>query len=205
MALREIGIAIDSSVAPEMMARDSAAWYDFSKSPQRAWWPVKDDVMSVAERSDFVEIPITTGRVNPLKHVYARAARRRQGELAEGCSGSYRKPAGARGEILDVLKKLSGSNRAMLDYCVLPTALLTQVTRDWIHRFGAAQRPVPVVAIGHTKNFSRAAEESLDNFLRWAACAGNIELSSYETWLTEASPDLTAAGGMIGAKNEHLI
>jgi hypothetical protein len=180
-ALRAIGLEMDSSVAPGMMNDDPIAWYDFKASPDLPWWSVDDEVTCLGS-SGFVEVPIATGRLNPVRHIYSRVTRRREGEFSEGCSGTYQNRNLRKHRLLNMWQKFRGSHRAMLDYCTLSAELMVDVVEDWTGRFREESTPVPVVAIGHTKNFSLAAERELDKFLIWIEGQSRLEIGSYGTW-----------------------
>lgn len=179
--LRTIGLQADSSVAPGTVNHDAASWYDFKRSPSQAWWPVDVDVDQVGS-SDFLEIPIAAGRVNPVKHLRSRLARRKEGELAAGCSGSYRGRSDSTSRMTHLLQKAHKARWAMLDYCTLSSELMIDVLRDWIRRFDTSETAVPVVAIGHTKNFSEAAARELEAFLRWISEQETLRHSSYRNF-----------------------
>jgi hypothetical protein len=179
--LRSTRIRIDSSVAPGMVNRDPSAWYNFLECPRRSWWSISDDVTQIGE-GGFLEVPIATGRVNPLWHLAARLRRSRRGDFAAECRGSYH--GRSRGSVwrMNMLRKIWNSRRAMLDYCALPAGLLIEVTRDWTRRVAGTDHDVAVVAIGHTKNFSSYAEHEMACFLRWASHQADIRMSTYESW-----------------------
>jgi hypothetical protein len=183
--LRMVGLKVDSSVAPGMVNHDPLAWYDFASCPERSWWRV-DDAVTSAGNEEFIEVPITTGRVSPVRHIYARAARRREGEFADGCAGTYQSRSARHSRALAIWRKLSSSHRAMLDYCALPAELMIRIVEDWTGRFCDEEKPVPVVAIGHTKNFSRAAEHELGRFLTWAKTESSLRIGSYGAWWEES-------------------
>lgn len=182
-ALRAMNMSMDSSVAPGVHSSDAVSWYDFRRCPAAHWWRVDDDVCR-AGNGEFLEVPIAVGRVNPLRHVQARLQRSKEGEFCGGCIGTYRSRRSGVSRYLDLLHKVWNSRLAMLDFCALPADLLTDIVDDWARRSTAAH--VPVVAIGHTKNFSTAAERAFDAFLTWASTRSDLRFSSYDVWQQHA-------------------
>lgn len=183
--LRAMGLKADSSVAPGLVNHDPAAWYDFRNCPASSWWPVDSEV-DRAGRGDLVEIPIATGRVNPVSHLRARVSRRRGGEFAPGCRGTYRGRSAGMSRLADVWWRLQGIHRAMLDYCALPANLMIEVAQGWLERFNHVDATIPVVAIGHTKNFSHTAEEELEKMLHWVSGQEFLRFGNYRSWYEEA-------------------
>jgi hypothetical protein len=177
--LRDMQVTMDSSVAPGLRNRDPVSWFDFRRSPSESWWPVEHDVCC-AGHGEFLEVPIAVGRVNALRHLRGRAQRAREGAFCAGCQGSYRSRGSALSRYADLLQKVWDSGRAMLDICALPAELLAEITRDWLQRPGGGA--VPVVAIGHTKNFSAAAEREFDRYLAWASAQPTMQMSDYRRW-----------------------
>jgi len=194
--LREFGLKADSSVAPGLVSHDPAAWFDFRQCPSRASWVVHDDVcvqdgVAATGGGGLLEIPIASARVNVGRHINARLARRREGEMAPGCRGSYRGRTEAKqpmGRLTGLWRKLLASRWAMLDFCTLPSELMTTIIRDWLKRRGAADGAVPVVAIGHTKNFSPAAELELEKLLIWVDAQPDLTLGGYADVIRGVAP-----------------
>jgi hypothetical protein len=180
-ALRSLGLVADSSVAPGMASKEPLSWYDFRKCPRASWWRVDLEVDNEGN-GDFLEIPIATGRVNPLTHLLTRVRRSQQGEFAPGCTGTYLSRRSGAKRFLRVLEAARGARWAMLVYCGLRSDLLVGVVEDVLRRFGDQETSVPVVAIGHTKNFSKTAEQEMTKFLKWVADTDVIELGSYASW-----------------------
>ncbi len=185
-ALRSLNVTMDSSVAPGARSTDAVSWFDFRSCPALHWWPVDDDVCR-AGNDGFLEVPIAVGRVNALRHVRARLQRAQEGEFCAGCVGTYRNRRSGLSRYVDLLQKVWDSRRAMLDFCALPAELLIDVTHDWLRR-SSKNAAVPVVAIGHTKNFSDAAEREFDSFLTWAVARSPMQFSSYDEWRQTVAP-----------------
>lgn len=180
-ALRALRMTMDSSVAPGVYSTDAVSWYDFRNCPSAHWWRVEEEV-TCAGKGEFLEVPIAVGRVNALQHVRARMQRAQEGEFCDGCSGTYRNRQSVMRRVVDLLQKVWSARRAMLDYCALPADLMIDVTRDWSGRFSSGDLAIPVVAIGHTKNFSIAAEREFERYLQWAKNEPSLQFSSYDAW-----------------------
>ena len=179
--LRSMGLNIDSSVAPGLANDDPDTWYDFRSSPEKPWWRVDAEVDRPGS-GDFIEVPIAAPRVNAARHLRARVARRREGEFAPGCVGTYSGRKGGMQGISRIWKKARDARRAMLDYCTLPADLMIDGIQEWIGRFGEVDGPIPVVAIGHTKNFSESAERELEKLLVWVSEQDSLRIDSYRGW-----------------------
>jgi hypothetical protein len=77
----------------------------------------------------------------------------------------------------------------MLDLSTMPSAVLIEVTRQWLEKHADSKgQPLPVVAIAHTKNFTASSEVALAEYLDWARDAG-LEFSTFGQWL-EAVDDV---------------
>ena len=182
-ALRECGFAVESSVAPSMVCTLPTAWFDFRGAPDLAYWNITGDVLSVGH-GPLLEVPIAVGRVSPVRHLLALASRKKRGEFAPDCQGSYAGRSDRLSRLRTIISRLQSSGRAMLDICALPAPLMIQVVENWIKRHGDESGVLPIVAIGHTKNFSHAAESELAKFLEWTKGQSNLRISSYADWLT---------------------
>jgi len=185
--LKSCGIRLESSVAPGLYSNAPGAWFDFRNAPARAWWPVEDDVLRVTHSSDsLLEVPILTGRYARLAHLRELVARRRAPTLATGCRGGYAGPAGERGRIMYKLDRVAALGQTMLDLSTLPAARMIALVEQWLELHADASTPVPLVAIGHTKNFTRASAREFEAFLGWASRRADIQFSTFGRWLQEA-------------------
>lgn len=173
------GIAIDSTVAPGAVNRAGGDWYDFTRWPGTPFWRVSEDICSESSGASILEVPITTGRIGPHSHARVLMEQRGQPEFPENCVGSYAGPNGWLQSMAGKLGKLARLGHVMLDYSRMPSWTLIEVTRDWMRRFAHTTGPVPIVAIGHNKNFSSWSAENLATWLDWIEQEADVETSSY--------------------------
>ncbi len=105
-----------------------------------------------------------------------------QPPFPDGCTGSYEGPnsriQGYRGK----LGKLMRLGHVMLDYSTLPDGALIDTTRRHMDRHRANGNGIPLVAIGHNKNFTAWSEQNLASYLQWASSQSDIVFSDYQTW-----------------------
>jgi len=189
--LVEHGLRVESSVAPGL-GKPSGGWYDFGVAPTTLGaWPVTEDVCAPASAGRLLEVPIATGRLGWPRRLVEEASRRaaRDGSLAPGCRGSYAGPGGAVGVLRGKLARLRSAGTAMLDVCAFSGPVLVELARQWADRRSVPGAPVPVVAIGHTKNFSRRAEKATEFLLSRLAGDPGFAFSTYGGWLRSRSGD----------------
>ena len=170
-ALNEMGIAIDSSVAPGRFAAGSS-WFDFRHVPDGTWWRTDGDVCT-AGTGRLVEVPIATGRISPRADL-ASFIENRHTRNPPGCS-----PGPRPRNTLEMASKVASLGRAMLDYCRHDQPLLSALAADWTTR-GSDRNPV--VCIGHTKNTTDRALASLGSFVDHSRAAG-MSASTFGQWL----------------------
>lgn len=185
-SLRRQGIERDSTVAPGLINRSRGEWFDFRQTPPHPFWPVVDNVCVLCDspQNDFLEMPIATANIGKEAHIKALWEHRKGPVFPPGCNGSYAGPSGPLDAWRAKLGKLLQLGTVMLDYSTLPAWALSEATRIYMDRFADCEHPVPMVAIGHNKNFSRRAEENLDAWLDWVAAQRDIEFSSFDQWAT---------------------
>ena len=182
-ALGELGFQIDSTVAPALRNTLPAEWYDFRTAPLKPYWKTDRDVCADGV-SGLWEVPIATGKIGKWRHLRALKSARASGEggLAPGCRGAYHGPdsrlQGLRGKIGKVLRL----GQVMLDVSTMPADVLIEISRQWISRMGGSMRPIPLVAIAHSKNFSPASEQNMAAYMAWAKGEGMI-FSTFGHWL----------------------
>ena len=70
----------------------------------------------------------------------------------------------------------------MLDFSTLPGWLLIEVTRAYMQRFANHEGPIPIVAIGHNKNFSSFSSSNLQEWIEWASKQPSIGFSDFGKW-----------------------
>lgn len=193
-ALELHGLDVDSSVAPGLHLADPSRWYDFRRAPaRRSWWPVRDDVTSPDRCGPILEIPIAVGSVSSLSTL-TRMVRSRiasSGQFPSGCEGTYESPRGAWGQIRAGISRLVDVRRAMLDFCRLPASTLVKVSREWLRSRNQDGSDMPIVAVGHCKNFGDDAAEQLDQFLGTVARGSDVNFGTFAPWFNrvEKSPE----------------
>ena len=84
------------------------------------------------------------------------------------------------------IDRLAALGRVMLDLSTLPAARMIALVEQWLESYADAPTPVPLVAIGHTKNFTRDSARELEMFLGWARERSDIQFSTYGRWLQES-------------------
>ena len=82
----------------------------------------------------------------------------------------------------------------MLDYSTLPAWALIEATRNCMDRYQSQEGTIPIVAIGHNKNFTARSAENLQEYLSWCDSVPELTCSSYRAWYeTLPSKDNTQA------------
>lgn len=190
-ALEAEGIRIDSSVAPGLRQADHGRWFDFRSAPRdRSHWPVRNDVTRPDAAGRVLEVPIAVGSVRPWTNLKPRllGRARSDGHFPHGCEGGYESPGGPWGRIKGGLSRLATAHRSMLDFCRLPDGALIRISDEWRAAHSHDGPEVPLVAIGHCKNFGEDAAGNLDRFLRAAARRPDLDFGTFTLW-TEAVED----------------
>ena len=180
--LADAGFRVESSVAPGLWTAERQGWYDFRRHPPLPAWTVQRDVCAAEAGGPIWEVPIAVGRLPRLRHL--RQVARSRGRFAPGCHGSYSRGGGRLGALASQLARLRRLGRAMLDYSTLDGPTLVDIARDWLRAHAGSGMPIPLVAIGHTKNFTADSATSLRHLLAWASGDERILLSDYRA-LTE--------------------
>lgn len=184
-ALIEKGFVLDSTVASGQWRIGYGEWSDFRNAPDLPFWLIQDDVCRPSSNGLW-EVPISVGNINPLQHLKALFISNRGGAqgLAPNCTGSYRGPSENRWHCLRAkMARLQQLGKVMLDISTLPADVLIEVTRQWRERYSKTnRRPLPIVAIAHTKNFTPVSEQSLVHYFKWAQNEGMV-FSTYGGWL----------------------
>ena len=182
-ALSGLGFLVDSTVAPSFWNIAHGEWSDFRSVPKMPYWKSDSNVCSTVS-SGLWEVPIVTGRIAPCRHLRTVKSSRLHGDgaLACGCRGSYRGPDGGWGRLKGKLGKVMRLGHVMLDFSTMPVDVLTDITQQWMNRYGDDTKALPLVAIAHTKNFTSASEKHLAGYLAWAKDQG-LQFSTYGKWL----------------------
>lgn len=186
-ALLEQGFRMDSTVAPGFRNTGKWEWSDFRRVPARPYWKTDGDIC-IDTGAGLWEAPIATGRIGKWRHYRAVKQARSSGDggLAPGCRGNYSGPANFLQTFGSKLGKAMRLGRVMLDFSTMPADVLIEVSQQWINRFAGCERPIPLVAIAHTKNFTDASAKNLAAYLAWAEKEG-FDFSTYGKWLEDAS------------------
>lgn len=183
-SLEKHAIAIDSTVAPGTMNLARGDWFDFRAAPMKPYWYTKGDVLKESE-SGVLEVPIATANLGRLQHLKCLRQSKKDGGFPEGCKGTYRGPNNQLQSLAGRMGKLVNLGTAMLDFSTMPSWALIEITRDCMARYAKVDGPIPIVAIGHNKNFSRWSESNLREYLAWANDQPDVVFSSYDQWARE--------------------
>ncbi|MBV1878326.1 MAG: hypothetical protein KUG79_11840 [Pseudomonadales bacterium] len=181
--LSQNGLVIDSTVAPGMINPAKGDWYDFRTVPNLPFWQVTDDVCVQNDAGKILEIPITTHDIGVVAHFKALKETKAAPQFPAACEGSYAGPNSSWQATRGRLAKLANIGRVMLDFSTLPGWALIEVTKKYMARFATNKYPIPLVAIGHNKNFSQKSEENLAAYLSWVSSNPNIIFSDYRRFL----------------------
>jgi hypothetical protein len=183
-SLSRQGFKVDSSVVPGMRRAGPGEWSDFRSAPALPFWRVDGDVC-VSSPSGLWEVPIVSSKIARLQQLSAELQARNtdNSRFAPGCHGSYAIRSGGRfNRVASHFQKLLDLGLAKLDFSTMPTRTLVTITEDWIRRFDTPNRPTPIVAIAHTKNWTDRSVTHLAEYLAWARDTG-VQFSTYSSWL----------------------
>ncbi|MCH7535431.1 MAG: hypothetical protein IH948_06745 [Bacteroidetes bacterium] len=166
--LEEVGIKYDTTVAPGIKIDDGVTKCDFLGAPFKiAQWNILDKVIEPNDKGNVIEVPIFSSNLSAARSNMYRALK-----LARG---SYKSPIGCTGKPLtaeitknspkSLLVKVKGGSQ-MFDFCGGATFeemryMLNTAKRRFRELLKVSD--VPVVAIGHPKNFGSSKE--LDKLL----------------------------------------
>ena len=180
-SLEKHAVKIDSTVAPGTMNLAKGDWFNFRAAPLKPFWYTEGDVL-VESESGFLEVPIATAKLGRLQHIRCLRQSKKFGGFARGCVGSYKGPNSKVQSLAGKLSKLANLGTVMLDYSTMPAWALIEITRDYMTRFSDTDGSIPIVAIGHNKNFSKWSEDNLHEFLEWISEQSDVVFSSYSQW-----------------------
>ncbi len=206
-ALPGHGILMDSTVAPGMYNPASGDWFDFRNVPDLPFWATSGDVCTVETDGAMLEVPISTAVIGKFRHARALAESRKGPRFPVGCEGSYAGPNNKMQTMIGRFAKLAGMGTVMLDFSTQPAWALIQIIEDHLSRFSATDAPIPIVAIGHNKNFTTESAKNLREMLAWSRDQAGVCLSDYRAWhraLLEHSP-LEATNGPLGRAGQSTI
>jgi hypothetical protein len=181
-ALTARQVIIDSTVAPGAFNWARGDWFDFRSAPSLPYWQVSQNVCKNSLDGAILEVPIATHHIGRLAHVRALLEKRRKPGFPNGCHGSYAGPNSRLDSFTGKCAKVLGLGRVMLDFSALPASVLITTLRGLTERYADFPGPIPIVAIGHNKNFSDDSAEALAEMLHWVSSQESIALSSYDSW-----------------------
>lgn len=175
-ALRSTGITKDSTLAPGFIFDDGLTKVDFSHGeyPEVPYYPGATLHDQIPEAS-LHEIPIHTSRLSSIELAYYHFISLKKGlsNNASGCSGSPVSRGRKRGGILSKLRRELKPQYKMLDFCGKNSfELMRRLTLSKIK--SASGQDLPLVAIGHPKNFGNPDE--LKKYLDWCRDHSAIQL-----------------------------
>ena len=180
------GILYDTTVAPGVKLDDNLSYYDFRNAPEDLpSWNISNKVDRVDESGKITEVPIFTADLNSTQQIQFQTTKklRRISNRPENCTGE---PAT---KTLDFVKKDSKFKKIvrlyttrpyMLDFCGTSfdeMMFLIEAAKKRYRKF-ESEEPVPIVAIGHPKNFGNPKE--FKSLLEWVDKKDFIELESLE-------------------------
>lgn len=188
-ALAACGFKADSTVAPGVWNPIGVNWHDFRNVPTLPYWRVGNR-LDVLSSDGVLEIPICTGKVARLRNIGSHLRKRLTSAsgLPEGCSGTYRGAGGRLARIRQRLWRARTSGLAMLDFSSLPAGMMADLVQRHVALHAVAGAVIPVVAIGHSKNFDRRAAYELDAFLDWSQTRNVLRPTTYTAWLNASAP-----------------
>jgi len=187
-SLQKLGFAVDSTVAPGFRNTSPGEWYDFRGMPALPYWQTTGDVCREGP-AGILEVPIVTGKIGCLRHLQAvQRSRIQEWGFAPGCKGSYQGADGLLGRLRGKASRLADLGRVMLDLSTMPVDVLIDVTGQWLSEHGQNAAALPLVAIAHSKNFTRESEAGLEEYLHWAQSVGLV-FSTFGGWLETLNGD----------------
>lgn len=186
-ALLNAGIYIDSTVAPGCFNLGKGDWYNFRSAPKLPFWHFDQDVCCPASGGRFLEVPITTQNIGRVSHFKAIKESRGRTAFPKGCQGTYNNPNSWWQNKIHKVCKIASMGRAMLDFSTMPAWALIDITKRHMSQFSDDAQAIPLVAIGHNKNFTNWSAEQFDLYLSWASAQDGIVFSDYNKWFEEVS------------------
>ena len=173
-ALKKLGFKYDSSVLTGMKLDNGLSYYNFESAIQKPFWKIGEMLALEDNASTLTEIPIFTAKVSRIK--YVDFVQKRTAMKACDCNGEpASKSLGiSNSSKFEKAKSLLKQQYLIFDYCGASFEEMKFVAEKAIHLYQNSKKGVPVVLIGHPKNFNN--EENLRQFLTW--CKSNDAISS---------------------------
>lgn len=183
-ALSDAGIKMESTVAPGVYNQAKGDWYNFKQSPDLPFWNIFDDVCSVSDpaQARMVEVPIATASVGKVKHAKALKEAKQGDPFPQGCLGTYDGPNNKLQEYIGKFNKIANMGTVMLDFSTMPGWMLIEITNHFLTIYKDDARDIPIVAIGHNKNFTAKSAQNFEEWLNWVSQETDIEFSTYSGW-----------------------
>jgi hypothetical protein len=186
-AMKAVGLLIDSSVVKGLHIQSEWWHCDFrtAASNYGCWWTTADDVcLSGPEYEQILELPVYS-RMRPYITNF-RWSQLRKILKCQMLESSY--PGAiyrSTKKLTDVLPKLASTQPVTVDFCVLNARSMVKAVEEIMATNGYSdvdtQRTVPVVLIGHSKDFWN--DKHLDSFLStMQSCfssKGEIQFSTF--------------------------
>ena len=183
--LKSKAILVDSTVAPGASNWARGDWYNFKSAPRDLpMWNIEEDVCSENAQGELLEVPIATQFIGRKNHIKALRELRQYPRLPRNCVGSYNGPNNKLHNMLGKLSKILNIGTVMLDTSTLPAWALIEATEKYMQRFSSGSGSIPIVTIGHNKNFTDRSEENFSLYLEWLSKQGDITLSDYNTLIS---------------------
>lgn len=147
------GIIIDSSVAPQLFEEASARKYDFRKTPDSSLYTFSENPTEKNIGGQFIEVPITTYRVNAISKAFAKVIRRFKGSQVSimGNGTGIAPPRPWWNKVLPETRMIT------LDGCIFPDELTRQIK--------ASRREI-VTIIAHPKSLSTLSFNCIAQLVR---------------------------------------
>jgi len=191
-AMKAVGLLIDSSVVQRLYVQSPGWCCDFrdAVSNYGYWWTSADDVCrSGPDHEQILELPVYSIMqlyLTNLRWSKLRAELKRR--KLESCYPDTIKQAGgirSTYKITQVLQKLTSMHPIIVDFCKLNARTMVKAVEEAIstncHSSDGTERTVPVVLIGHSKDFWN--DGHLDRFLStmrsFSMHKGEIKFSTF--------------------------
>jgi hypothetical protein len=192
-ALRDAELRSDTSVFKWGYAAGAATNFDYRHawSNVLAWYARADDINQAALEPAILEVPIATELVRYFRLFTPRRIRcglrflREDREIAAAVQKAKRTNGTGRG-LIEKVQQLFRQYPRKLDFCKLTAREMLSSIETLINQSQSDAHclPVPIVMIGHSKEFDTAAD--LGNVLGTLArkFAGTIQFSTYRGFLS---------------------
>jgi hypothetical protein len=193
-ALRDAGLRSDTSVFKWGYATNAATAFDYRSawSNLLAWYARADDINQPTSEPTILEVPIATELVRFFLMLTPLRIRRSLWFLREDreVSDAVREAKdihGCSSHVAEKLKHLFREYPRKLDFCKLTAREMLSSMENLINQFQshADCLPVPIVMIGHSKEFDSAADLSKVLGTMAREFAGRVQFSTYRGFLED--------------------